>query len=276
MTWRRLPLVSGTILLFVLVAGIFAPLLAPHDPGAINIAQGERPPAWMEGALPGHILGTDQMGRDILSRLIWGARVSLIVGFSGIAIAGIVGSLLGLVSGYYGGWVDHVIMRVVDIQMSVPAILLALLLAAVLGGGLYIIIVVIAVVYWAFYARIVRGETLSVKARDFVALAKVAGCGTPRILLRHILPNVGNTIVVVVTLQLGSAIILEAALSFLGLGVQPPTAAWGLMLADGRTLLGVAWWIATWPGLAIMLTVLGANMLGEWLRVALDPKQRQV
>jgi peptide/nickel transport system permease protein len=194
----------------------------------------------------------------------------------GVALAGVTGVLLGLIAGYFEGWFDTIIMRVVDIQMSMPPILLALLISASLGAGLTTVIVVIAIVFWTTYARVVRGETLSIKYRDFVVMARVLGCPTKRILRKHIFPNVIDSALVVATLQLGVAVMLEAALSFLGLGVQPPAVAWGKMIAESRLYIATAWWLPTFPGLAIMVTVLGANLLGDWLIDRLDPKLRQI
>lgn len=281
--WKRLakealryPIVPLSILGVVAIAGVFAPLLAPHDPSAFELRRSMMPPAWDPKGSSEFLLGTDKLGRDILSRIIWGARISLTIGFLGVGFAGAVGTTLGLVAGYFGGKTDAIIMRIVDIKQSIPAFLLALVLAAVIGPSLQTIIMVVMLAYWTGYARLIRGETLSVKQRDYVALARVAGCSPPRILFKHILPNIINTAVVLATLQLGSVIIFEASLSFLGLGVQPPASAWGSMLADGRSYLTSAWWLSVFPGLAIMFTVLGCNLTGDWLRDFLDPKRRQV
>jgi peptide/nickel transport system permease protein len=273
---RRLPLISLVILVAVLIAAIFAPMLAPYDLDSFDLSASLQPPAWMEGGSSSFLLGADNLGHDIFSRILYGARVSLLVGFLAVGLAGTFGTVLGLVAGYFGGWVDGLIMRVVDIMMSVPSILLALILAAAIGPGLTTVIIVIIVVYWTYYARLVRGEVLAVKALDFIALAHVVGCGNIRILLRHILPNIVNSIIVLATVQLGAVIVFEATLSFLGLGVQPPTPAWGSMLADGRTFVGSAWWLSVFPGLAIMLTVLSMNMFGDWLRDHWDPKRRRL
>jgi peptide/nickel transport system permease protein len=273
---RRLPIISIAILVAVLVAAIFAPVLAPHDQEYFELSASLQPPAWMAGGSADYLLGTDNLGRDICSRVIYGARVSLLVGFLAVGLAGTVGTILGLVAGYFGGRVDGLIMQIVDVQMSVPAILLALILSAAIGPGLLTVIIVIMVVYWTYYARLVRGEVLSVKARDFVALARVVGCQDGRILFRHILPNIVNSIIVLATVQLGTVIVFEATLSFLGLGVQPPTPAWGSMLADGRTYVGSAWWLSVFPGLAIMLTVFSMNLFGDWLRDHWDPKRRRL
>jgi peptide/nickel transport system permease protein len=264
------------LLLPVVICGIFGPLFVPHDPGAVNPDLSMRPPSWLEGAEGTYILGTDSLGRDVLSRVIVGARATLIVSLIGVFLAGTIGVFLGLISAYFGGWFDTVIMRAVDIQMSIPGTLLALLISASLGAGLATVIAVIAIVFWTQYARVTRGETLSVKQRDFVAMARVLGCPAKRILRRHILPNIIDSAFVVATLQLGVAVMLEAALSFLGLGVQPPSVAWGKMIAESRLYIGTAWWLPLFPGLAIMLTVLGANLLGDWLRDRFDPKLRQI
>lgn len=275
-TIRDLPLAAIVLLLPVSICGIFGPFITPHDPVVINPALALRPPSWLVGEGWTNIFGTDYLGRDIASRVIVGARASLIVSFVGVALAGIAGILLGLIAAYFEGWFDTIIMRVVDIQMSMPPILLALLISASLGAGLTTVIVVIAIVFWTTYARVVRGETLSIKYRDFVVMARVLGCPTKRILRKHILPNVIDSALVVATLQLGVAVMLEAALSFLGLGVQPPAVAWGKMIAESRLYIATAWWLPTFPGLAIMVTVLGANLLGDWLRDRLDPKLRQI
>ena len=273
---RRVPVIPLAILAVVVFSALFAPVLAPHGLEFFDVSATLKPPAWMAGGNPDFLLGTDNLGRDIYSRIIYGARVSLLVGFLAVGMAGAVGTILGLVASYFGGWVDALIMRIVDIQMSMPSILLALILAASIGPGLATVVIVIMVVYWTYYARLVRGEVLKVKARDFVALAHIVGCGNWRILCRHILPNIVNSIIVLATVQLGAVIIFEASLSFLGLGVQPPTPAWGSMLADGRMYVGMAWWLSVFPGLAIMLTVLSMNLFGDWLRDRWDPKLRQL
>ena len=273
---RKAPLLPLAILAGVVLSAIFAPVIAPHDYAKYDLTLSLKPPFWQAGGDASYILGTDQMGRDILSRLIWGSRVSLMVGFMGIGVASSAGTVLGLISGYFGGWADTIIMRLVDIKMSVPSILLALVLCVTFGPGLGTVIAVIGIVYWVYYARLVRGETLTIRERDFVAIAKVVGSSRTTILLKHILPNVMNSLVVLITLQLGTVIIFEATLSFLGVGIQPPTPAWGSMLADGRVYLIVSWWIAMFPGIAIMLTVLACNLTGDWLRDTLDPKRRQL
>jgi peptide/nickel transport system permease protein len=275
-TMKDLPLPAILLLLPVSICGIMGPFFTPHDPAAINPSLALQPPSWLVGKGWTYVFGTDYLGRDVLSRVIVGARASLLVSFVGVGIAGIIGVLLGLTSAFFGGRVDTLLMRLVDIQMSMPAILLALLLSASLGAGLTSVIVVIAIVYWTSYARVVRGETLSVKQRDFVVMARVLGCPSTRILQKHIFPNVIDSALVVASLQLGMAVMLEASLSFLGLGVQPPAVAWGKMIAEARLYISTAWWLPTFPGVAIMVTVLGANLLGDWLRDKLDPKLRQI
>ncbi len=255
------------IFLFIFMA-IFAPLISPYDPLIQDISQRLKPPSMA------HPLGTDQLGRDVLSRVIYGSRISLIVGFSAVFISGIIGITLGMVSGFYGKWVDTIIMRLADIQLSLPFILLAIAIMAVLGPGLKNIILVLGITGWVIYARIVRGETLKTRNIDFVNAALALGNNDIRIIFRHILPNVLASAIVVATLEMARMIIMEAALSFLGLGIQPPTSSWGTMVADGRDYITNAWWLITFPGLAIMITVLGINLFGDWLRDSLDPKLR--
>jgi peptide/nickel transport system permease protein len=230
----------------------------------------------MEGGETRYLLGTDRQGFDILSRIIHGARVSFSISILAIAIGGGVGTVLGLIAAYHGGWVDNLIMRVVDIKLAFPSILLALVLVAVLGAGFTTVILVIALLLWARFARMVRGEALAIKSQDFISRAQVAGASNMRIMSRHIFPNVVNTVVVLATLEVGHVIILESSLSFLGAGLNPPTPAWGLMVADGRTLITSHWWLFFFPTLAIVLTVLAMNLLGDWLRDRLDPKLRNI
>ena len=273
---RNLPWISMTILGLVILAAIGGDAIAPHDPNGLNLAASFRPPFWAANGSFEYPLGTDNLGRDILSRIIAGARISIVVALYAIVLAGGIGGLIGMISGYFGGIVDAVIMRLVDIQMSIPALALALVMAAVLGADVDTVIVVIVVTYWTWYARIVRSEILSLRQRDYVALAKVAGCSTPVIFFRHLLPNIMNTLLVLATLQVGQVIIFEASLSFLGLGVQSPDVSWGVMLADARQYITNAWWAITMPGIAIMLTCLASNMIGDWLRDTFDPRRRQV
>ena len=273
---RSYPLIPAFVLLALLVLpAITAGWLAPHDPVHGSVKDRRQPPVFFGGTWK-YPLGTDRIGRDILSRIMYGARVSLFISLVGIFVGGIIGASLGMLAGYFGGWIDTVIMRLVDISLALPAILLALVLAAATGPSFQTIIVVVAFVLWALYARQVRGEVLSIRERDFVARARVAGASQLRVMARHILPNVTNTIIVLATLQVGSVIILEAALSFLGLGIPRPTPAWGIMVADGRQLIVSAWWISFFPGLAITLTVFSLNLLGDWLRDRLDPKLKQI
>ncbi|MAF95061.1 MAG: peptide ABC transporter permease [Rhodospirillaceae bacterium] len=272
---RTLPIGSIIILIAVLFGALFAPLLAPVEPGKIDLLNSLTPPVWAEGGSSQYLLGTDDLGRDILSRMLYGARISLLVSIAAIALSGSFGTLLGLLAGYFGGWQDAVIMRVTDTFLSIPFMLMALAIVGVLGPSLTNIIVVLAITNWAKFARMVRGETLSVREQDYVRLAEVAGCSHTRTLLRHILPNVANSLIILATLDLGRVIILESAMSFLGLGVQPPNISWGLMVAEGRKYLVAAWWYVTFPGVAIALTVLGGNLLGDYLRDIFDPGYRK-
>jgi peptide/nickel transport system permease protein len=273
---RDWPLPAICLLLPVVICGLFGSFFMPHDPTAVTPAQSLQPPSWLVGQGFVHVCGTDYLGRDVLSRVIVGARSTLIVALVGVGLAGMAGTFLGLFGGYLGRWSDMLIMRLVDIQMSIPSILLALLISASLGAGLTSVIAVIAIVFWTAYARVVRGETMTIKNRDYVVMARVLGSPTKRIIRKHILPNVIDSAVVVATLQLGVAVMMEASLSFLGLGVQPPAVAWGKMIAESRLYVASAWWLPTFPGLAIMITVLGANLMGDWLRDKLDPKLRQM
>jgi peptide/nickel transport system permease protein len=277
--WRLegFPVIPVAILLLIAFVAVFADLLAPHDPQIGSLARRFRPPAWQEGGSMTYLLGTDHVGRDVLSRLIFGARVSMIVGIAAVLVAGGIGTLLGILSGYLGGWMDQVIMRVTDTWLALPALTFAIFLAAVVGPSELNIIIILGGVYWTRYARVIRGEVLSLKHREFVRLAIVAGCSKPTIMWRHILPNVINSAIVLATLMLGVVIVTEASLSFLGVGVPPPKPAWGLMMADGKKGLMVGyWWLTVLPGLCIMLMVLSANLLGDWLRVKLDPQLRQL
>jgi peptide/nickel transport system permease protein len=271
------PMVPITILVVIALVAIFADVIAPHDPQVGLLGERFRPPAWQQGGSTAHLLGTDHVGRDVLSRLIFGARVSMVVGFTAVIFAGVVGTLLGILAGYLGGWVDQVIMRVVDAWLAFPALTFAIFLAAIVGPSEMNIVIILGLVYWTRYARVVRGEVLSLKERDYVRLAIVAGCSKRTIMRRHILPNVVNSAIVLATLMLGVVIVTEAALSFLGVGVPPPKPAWGLMLADGKKgLMAGYWWLTVLPGICIMLMVLAANLLGDWLRVKLDPQLRQL
>ena len=271
------PWIPALILGTIAFVAIFANVLAPYNPEIGTLGDRFRPPAWQAGGSEAHLLGTDHVGRDVLSRLIFGARVSMVVGFTAVIVAGIIGTVLGIVSGYLGGWVDQVIMRVTDTWLALPALTFAIFLAAVVGPSEMNIVIILGAVYWTRYARVIRGEVLSLRERDFVRLAIVAGCSKKTIMRRHILPNVLNSAIVLGTLMLGVVIVTEAALSFLGVGVPPPKPAWGLMLADGKKgLMAGYWWLTVLPGVCIMLMVLSANLLGDWLRVKLDPQLRQL
>jgi len=270
-------LVPIAILSFIALVAIFADFIAPHDPQVGVLGARFKPPYWQTGGSTEYLLGTDHLGRDVLSRLIFGARVSMYVGFMAVIFAGTVGTLLGIVSGYLGKWVDQVIMRITDTWLALPALMFAIFLAAVIGPSETNIIIILGLVFWTRYARVIRGEVLSLKERDFVRLAIVAGCSKRTIMLRHMLPNVLNSAIVLATLMLGQVIIAEATLSFLGVGVPPPKPAWGLMLADGKKgMMAGYWWLTVLPGSCIMLMVLSANLLGDWLRVKLDPQLRQL
>jgi peptide/nickel transport system permease protein len=254
------------------IVAIAAPAVAPADPVRNDLLARLTPPAWMAGGSWEHPLGTDTLGRDIVSRLLYGARVSLLVGFSAVIVAGVLGLVLGLVSGYYGGRLDDVLMRLGDVQLAFPALVLAVAVLAVVGSGLVTIVVVLGVTSWVTYARIARGEALSLRHREFVEGARALGAGDLAILWRHLLPNVLPSITVVATFSVARTIIAEASLSFLGLGLPAPAPSWGAMLDEGRNYLTTGWWLALFPGLAILLVVLGINVVGDWLRDALDPR----
>jgi peptide/nickel transport system permease protein len=273
--WRRLPILPSVVLGLFVIMALFGPWIAPLDPDQPDLTARLTPPAWVEGGSLQHLLGTDRLGRDVLSRIIVGARPSFIVALVTIGVGGLLGTFLGLVAGYRGGRVDTVIMRAADSAISFPLVLLALLLAAVIGPGILTVVVATSLILWARLARLIRGEVLSIKERDFVALARVAGLPWWRIIWVHILPNVLNTVVVLLTLDLGLVIGLEATLSFLGAGIPPPTPTWGQMVADGRAYVATAWWLSLFPGLAIALVVLSFNLLGDWLRDYLDPRLRE-
>ncbi|MDE2779097.1 MAG: ABC transporter permease [Chloroflexota bacterium] len=274
---RRFPLIPLAVIVVVLVIpAFFAAYVAPHHPTRGQFAERLTPPAWQEGGSAKYLLGTDKQGRDILSRIIHGAKYVLAVSLTVIAISGVIGVGLGLIAGYYGGRSDMLIMRGVDIALSIPAILLALAIVAARGPSFGVVIFVICVILWSRYARQVRGEVLAIKNQDFIGRAKVAGSSDFRIIVRHVFPNVVNSIIVLATLQVGFVILLEASLSFLGAGIPRPTPAWGLMVANGRELVVTAWWVSFFPGVAISLVVLSLNLMGDWLRDRLDPKQRNL
>jgi peptide/nickel transport system permease protein len=274
---RNIPVLPALILGALVIAAVFAPWIAPHDPElSVPGARIFAPPVW-EGGSWSTPLGTDFQGRDMLSRLIYGARVSLTVGLVGTVFAGGLGLTLGILSGYLGGWVDQLIMRLTDAWLALPTIVFGIFLAMLVGPGMWNIVVILGLVYWTRYARVIRGEVLSLRERDFVRLAQVAGASKWRIIRRHILPNVLNTFMVLASLTVGVVIIAEASLSFLGVGVAAPTPAWGLMLSEGRpTLLAGKWWLTVAPGACIAFTVLATNLFGDWLRVRLDPNLRNL
>ena len=262
--WVGLALTVATVLV-----AVAAPWLTSHDPLRTDFAASLKPPG-----TPGHPLGTDQLGRDLLARVLHGARLALFIGVCTVVVTAIAGSLLGLVAGFVERWPAAVLMRLADVQLSFPFILLALTINAIVGLGLRNIILSLSAAGWVVYARVVRGEVLSVKQRDFVHAAAALGVGRGRLLFRHVLPNVAPSIIVVSSLQFSQFIVAEAAISFLGFGIQPPTPAWGSMLSESRDFLYVAWWLAAFPGAALALTALGVNLLGDWLRDTLDPKLR--
>ena len=272
---RKLPILSGGVLLAFLLTAIAAPFVTSHDPIRQDLASTLLPPAWEEGGESDHLLGTDSLGRDVLSRLVYGSRVSLSVGFFSVFIGLAFGTWLGLLAGFFGGWLETLIMRIADMQLAMPFMLMAIAAIGAFGPSMLSVVIVLALGIWPSYARMVRGEVLSVKQSEFIEAARVAGCRPVRLILRHILPNVLNTIVVMATLNFGMMIIFEGGLSFLGIGVQPPTPSWGGMLADGRAYVTVAWHLAVFPGLAIILVVLGTNVFGDWLRDVLDPKRKE-
>ena len=275
-TLRRLPVIPTTIILTFIVISIFGEWLTPASAYEQNLRLRFLPPAWLDGGDPRFLFGTDNLGRDILSRIIVGARASFIVAISALTFGSALGSIIGLASGYFGGRLDTIIMRTADGMMAFPLVLAALLLVAVIGPGVHTVVIATSLVLWARFARLIRSEVLSVRERDYVKLAKIAGASSLRIMFVHILPNVLNSVVVLLTLQLGFVIIVEATLSFLGAGVPPPTPTWGQMVSAGRTYIETAWWISVFPGLAIAAVVLAFNLMGDWLRDHLDPKLRQL
>lgn len=268
-------LVGAALLVFIVLIALMAPFLNLPDPTRGDLRARLAGPTWDGLFSPGaHPLGTDEIGRDILSRLIHGSRITLLVATAAVVLGGIVGTILGIIAGYKGGIVDRILMRLVDIQLAIPLMLLALLVVAALGPSMRNVVLVLALTSWIRYARIIRAQVLSLREREFVQSARAIGASTTRIMFLHILPNVMTPALVVGTLELARVIIMDSALSFLGLGVQPPTPSWGKMLADGRVYLSSAWWAVTFPGLAIVLTVLSVNLFGDWLRDYFDPKTR--
>lgn len=270
----RIPYLGLSCLAIFFFMVVFADVISPHDPYEGDLANTTIPPVWQEGGTSTYLLGTDMLGRDVLSRLIHGSRISLLISVGCITFYGTIGVLLGLISGFFGGKTDMSIMRLADFWTSLPGIIVLFMLAAVYGPSAKTIIITFGIMGWPNYARIVRGECLSLKERDFVRLARVAGCSNLRIMFSHIFPNIVNTIIILATIEIGGIIVFIAILSFLGLGTQPPSCDWGLMLAEGRQYITYAWWLVTFPGIAIVVAVLGFNLTGDWLRELLDPKQR--
>jgi peptide/nickel transport system permease protein len=288
---RELPVIPLLVLALLTFVAIFATVIAPHsklDPVKPTQAQcmaryelahcpyvDNLPPFWLPHGSSSVPLGTDYLGRDILSRLMYGARISLVVALIGTLAAGVIGTWLGVLAGYLGGWWDQIIMRITDAWLTLPSLVFAILLSSVRGPGLWNVVLILTLVFWSRYARIVRGGVLGLREQDFVKLAEINGVTRLRIIWRHIVPNVMNTVMVVFSLQIGVAVIIEASLSFLGVGVPPPEPSWGLMMAQEReSLMEGRWWLAVFPGVCITLLVMSANMLGDWLRVRLDPQLR--
>jgi ABC-type dipeptide/oligopeptide/nickel transport system permease subunit len=270
-----LGVIGGGILVIMTLVAVLAPLIAPHDPSRVDLRARLAPPVWVAGGHADHPLGTDNVGRDVLSRIIYGSRVSLAVGFSAVALGAVVGSAVGCLAGYFGRWLDGILSWLINVQLSFPFTLLAIFLLATFGGGFLPVVVVLALGSWVNYARIVRGQVIAVRSQDYVEAAHAIGVSTSRILRRYVLPNTLSPIIVVASFSMAQAILTEAALTFLGVGVDPTVPSWGGMLNDGRDYLQSAWWIATLPGIAIALTVLGGNLLGDWLRDQLDPRLRR-
>jgi len=274
---RRLTfIIPVTILSLIVLIAIFAPLLAPFDPVKISLTDRLLPPFFAEGGSTEHFMGTDKLGRDVLSRLIFGARISLSVSLLVILITSTIGTTLGIIGGYLGGRTEALLMRITDISLSFPAILVAMLLVVSMGPSFTTVVLAVSLLGWAPYARLIRGETLKLREADFVAQARIIGSSSIRIMLRHIFPNIVNPLIIIMTLQIGLLILVEASLSFLGVGIPPPAPSWGNMVNDGRNLIDIAWWISTFPGIAIGLVVLSGNFLGDWLRDKLDPRLRQI
>jgi len=273
---QGLPWVALAIVALALLVAVTAGWIAPHDPEAIDPINAELPPAFLDGGSWAYLLGTDRLGRDVFSRILFGARLSLGVAAVALSIGALSGTMLGLIAGYRGGWIDALIMRLADTFLAFPSILIALVLAVTVGPSFWVVALVLGLVLWARFARLVRGEALSWTVRDFVSLARVAGAGGPYIVLHHILPNVVNSLVVLCTLQVGWAIIVEASLTFLGAGIPPPAPTWGGMVAEGLDFIETAWWISVMPGVAILLVVFAFNLVGDWLRDRLDPQLRSV
>jgi peptide/nickel transport system permease protein len=268
-----IPVVVLALLVF---SAIFAPFIAPYSPTKISLPQRLLPPFFAEGGSTAHLLGTDSLGRDILSRVFYGARISLSVSLLVIFITAGVGTIVGIVAGYLGGRIDSLLMRTTDVSLAIPGILIALLLAVALGPSFKTVVLAMSILGWAPYARLIRGETLKLREADFVAQARIIGCSPMRIMIVHVFPNVINPLIVIATMSVGLVILFEAALSYLGAGIPPPTPSWGSMVSDGRNLIDRAWWISFFPGLAIGLVVMSGNFLGDWIRDKLDPRLRRL
>ena len=266
--------IGGAILILVILAALFAPLLAQHGPFQQSLADRLQPPFWMRGGSAGYILGTDHLGRDYFSRLLYGARVSLLIGFTTALISGTIGTFLGIIAGYFGGRTDSVVMFLVTIKLSIPTILVALAIVQLVGGSLQTVILVLGFLLWHQFAVVTRATTMQIRGMDFITAAETVGCSTPRILATEVLPNVLNQVIVVLTLTMASAILIEAALSFLGVGVQPPTPSWGIMIAEGKQHLFFKPWLVMIPGVALLLVVLAINLLGDGLRDVTAPEKR--
>lgn len=270
----RLAPLGLVILLLLALCAVFAAQLSPYDPNFVQVVNRLKPPFWLNGGSLAHPLGTDSVGRDILSRLIYGARISMLVGVTSVLLSGAIGTALGLIAGYWRGWPDAIIMRLADIQLAFPFILLAIAVLAVLGPGINNLVLVLGVYGWVTYARVVRAQTLSWREKEFVEAARCMGSSSARIMFRHILPNVVGSLIVIASFAMATNVLAEASLSFLGLGAPPNVPSWGAMLAGARDYLQDAWWLATFPGLALMLTILSINVVGDWLRDYLDPRLR--
>jgi peptide/nickel transport system permease protein len=273
---RRFPVIPVIILVILVFIAIFANVITPYPPNEMSLADRLTPPFFMSGGSLAHLLGTDNLGRDILSRMLFGARISLSVALLVIAISSVIGTTLGMVAGYLGGRLDAVLMRVTDAALAFPALLIALLLGVALGPSFGTVVLALSALGWAPYARMMRGEVIKLREEDFVSQARIIGSSQARILIKHIFPNVINTLVVLMTMSIGLVILIEASLSFLGAGIPPPTPSWGSMVSDGRNLFAQAWWISLFPSLAIGLVVLSGNFLGDWIRDKMDPKLRQL
>ena len=269
-------IIPVVVLSLIVLAAILAPVLAPYSPVKTSLRYRLKPPCFMEGGTTEHILGTDLLGRDIFSRILYGTRVSMSVSLLVILITGGIGTIVGVVSGYMGGRIDSILMRTTDICLSIPGILIALLLAVVIGPSFKTVVLALSILGWAPYARLIRGEALRLREVDFVLQARIIGCSAWRIMVLHIFPNVVNSLIVIATMSVGLVILMEATLSYLGAGIPPPNPSWGAMVSDGRNLIDRAWWISFFPGMAIGLVVLSGNFLGDWLRDKLDPRLRQI